>query len=185
MKKLYILRHGETEFNAQNRYAGTLDIELSEKGIEQSRKAAATLAAIPIDIIYSSSKKRAYRTAQIINEHISKPLYKSGLLIERNLGVYEGLTRKEAKEKYPGLWERNVLYDERSTEHGGESVLDVKKRAQKVMDEIVGKYPGKNILLVTHGYISRMINFVILNLSEDETNKFLLGNCEMVQYNIE
>ena len=179
MSRLYVVRHGETEFNKQNRYAGTIDI-----GKKQARNFAKVIEKLPIDIIISSSKKRALETAEIIREYIKKPIIKFDEFIERNIGVYEGLTREEAESKYPDLWDRNVLYTLDNTEHGGESLNQVINRTSKALNDILIKYINQNILLVTHGYVSRIIYELLNSCSYDETKEYLLDNCEMVEYNI-
>ncbi len=185
MRKLYIARHGETDYNVQNRYAGTIDVPLNQKGIEQSKKLAKTLTKYPIDIIVSSSKKRAIETAEIIEKYLGKPLVKKDAFVERNLGIYEGLTRNEAREKYPDLWARNVLHEKNNAEHGGESVGEVIKRVKKALEEALLEYEGQTILIITHGYVSRMLHGLFLGISEEENNDFLLSNCQVAEYDIE
>lgn len=184
MNKLYVLRHGETEFNKQNRYAGTTDVKLNENGINQARNIAKSLQKISIDIIISSSKKRALKTAQIINEYMDKHIEVSDYFVERNIGVFEGLTRQEVENKYPRLWNRNILHEKDSTEHEGESVNQVKHRVKKGLKIILEKHRGKNILLVTHGYVSRIIYGLMNDVSDDVLNQYLLGNCEVEEYDI-
>lgn len=184
MSKLYVVRHGETDFNTQNRYAGTIDVELNENGIAQARNLAMKLNGFPIDIIVSSSKKRALKTAKIISENIGIKIDISDDFIERNIGIFEGLTRQDVKKKYSDLWTRNALYELDNVEHKGESINQVKSRVRKALNSVFLKYQDKNILLVTHGYVSRVIHGLLNNISNDELNKFLLGNCETAEYNI-
>ena len=185
MRKLYIARHGETDYNLENRYAGTIDIPLNETGIEQSRTLAQYISHLPIDIIVCSSKKRAFQTAEIINKFLKKPLCKNDLLIERNLGIYEGLTRNEAAKQYPKLWAKKVLHENDNHELKGESVNDVKKRAKKAIKKILEEYEGMNILVVTHGYVSRMIHGILTGIPKGEKNDFLLANCQVTEYEVE
>lgn len=185
MRKLYVVRHGETDFNIQNRYAGSTDVELNENGINQAKSLAQSIENFPIDIIISSSKKRAFKTAQIIKRHINKTLILSDDFIERNIGVYEGLTREEAKSRYPKLWSRNVLHELDNTQHEGESVNQVKQRVQNGLNDISNDYKDQNILLVTHGYVSRIIHGLLNDISDEELRKFLLGNCEVIKYDID
>jgi probable phosphoglycerate mutase len=184
MRKLYITRHGETDFNVQNRYAGKMDILLNERGKAQAYNASEQMAELPIDVIISSTQKRALETAYIINEKLNKPLFVSELLIERDLGIFEGLTRDEVSKRYPELWESKALHELDCTEHKGESVLQVVSRAEAALQEVKESYKDKNVLLVTHGYISRMMNKVLKDLSHEEANEFLLSNCEIAEYDI-
>ncbi len=182
MRKLFVVRHGETDYNIQNRYAGKIDVPLNEKGIMQATELSERIANLPVDIIISSTKKRALQTANIINRKMNKPMVTSELLIERDLGIFEGITRDDVKLKYPDMWKNKTLHKLGANEHKGETVEDVINRAYSIVCEVKEKYTDKNVLFVTHGYVSRMINKVIKNLSHEEANSFLLDNCELAEY---
>jgi probable phosphoglycerate mutase len=179
---LYVVRHGETDFNVQERYAGSTDIPLNKKGMEQAKQLAGELANINFDIIVTSSLLRAKQTAEIINEIRKTPLFVSDGFKERNLGVYEGLTKEEAKERYPRLWEERStrLIDGAPT--GGETIRQFDERVTNALSEIERKYTSQSVLLVTHGYVSRIINRHYNNLTYDNMHEFSLGNCEVAEY---
>ncbi len=182
MGKLYVVRHGETNFNVQGRYAGSTDVDLNEMGKNQARIMAASFKDKPIDIIITSSMKRALTTTNIIREYLVKPIVVLDEFVERKLGVYEGLTRDEVSKKFPKLWNENVLKQFDNTLHKGESVKQVRERVQKGLSYIKNNYRNQNVLLVTHGYISREIFGYFNKVSEDEFDKYILNNCQVAEY---
>src|SRR5690606_1304937 len=104
MLNVYLLRHGETVYNADgNRYCGRTDAELTEKGMGQARQVADALAGVAIDSVYASPLKRAYLTAEIAGggRHVER----DDRLIELDFGHWEGKTREEFVLEAPALWE--------------------------------------------------------------------------------
>ena len=97
---LYITRHGETEKNRQELLLGQEDVVLNETGIKQAHELGEKMKNLEIDFIVSSSLIRAKQTAEIVNDCIHKTVKIEPRLIERNIGVYDGLTLKEVQEKY-------------------------------------------------------------------------------------
>ena len=182
---LYVVRHGETDFNVQKRYCGSTDIPLNNKGLEQAKQLSEKLNEINFDIIVTSSLIRAKRTAEIINKPRNIPLIISNEFRERNLGVYEGLTHEEIKEKYPDLWERNCTRQLDDAPTNGETIRQFNERITKALLKLEKEYPEKNVLLVTHGGVVMIINRYYNNLSFEEMySGFRLDNCEIVKYTV-
>ncbi|NJJ40485.1 histidine phosphatase family protein [Paenibacillus apii] len=172
---LYIVRHGQTEWNYENRVCGITEVQLTNRGIEQAKELSKTIIGKQIDIIISSPLSRALKTAEIISNVISKEIIIDNRLIEQNYGVFEGVNRdsedfKEAKKHFP-----NRLF-------GGESLLQVAQRTFNLLDEIKGKFRNQNVLIVTHGGVCRIINAYFNDQMNGEFYKFHLGNCEMKEY---
>jgi probable phosphoglycerate mutase len=179
---LYVVRHGETDFNVQGRYCGSSDVPLNKKGLEQAKKLAEELTGINFEIIIASSLIRAKQTGEIISKKSNIPLILSDEFKERNVGVYEGLTREEAKEKYPDLWNRNCTRELNDAPANGETILQFNERITNALLKLEKEYSGKNVLLITHGFASRIINRHYNSLSFDEMHGFSLGNCEIAKY---
>jgi alpha-ribazole phosphatase len=154
--KLYLIRHGETEDANTKRYKGHIDVPLSEKGIQQMKRLSAFISA-EISAIYCSDLIRAVKSAEIIAKSYSfKPVVEKALR-ERNFGTWEGMSFDEIKDKYPEefrAWASNPL--EFSPMHG-ESTLQVYDRALKALGEILRNHDGKNIAIVSHGGINRIV----------------------------
>ena len=97
--KFYVVRHGQTDWNAKGRIQGKTDIELNEIGIEQARQLKALIKDYNIDLIISSPLKRARKTAEIINETVKCNIIFEDSLKERGYGIFEGMIRKEINDE--------------------------------------------------------------------------------------
>lgn len=182
---LYVVRHGETQFNVEKRYAGQTDVPLNERGIQQAQELAEKLEREPFDVIVTSSLLRARMTAEQVAEyHKDIPLVVMEEFREVCVGVYEGLTREEVQDRYPELWERNCTRQVDDAPTGGETTRQVDIRVAKGLAILKEKYPEKRVLLVCHGFVSRAINRQMRGLSFDEMHEFSLGNCEVVKYEV-
>lgn len=183
MDRLIVVRHGQTDFNVQKRYTGSKNIKLNEKGIALAKFTASKLKAYDIDIIISSTLNRARQTAEIISTELNIPIIEMKEFCEKNVGVYEGLTREEVKNKYPHLWKKfsTPIYDE--APDGAETIKEVEKRVFYALEHIINNYTNeKNVLVVTHGFIARVINKFFNKVSEDEFFKYRLENCDIAEY---
>lgn len=182
---LYVVRHGETQFNVEKRYAGQTDVPLNERGIEQAKELAMKLAEEPFDIIVTSSLLRARMTAEQIAEyHREIPFVVMETFREVCVGVYEGLTREEVQERYPELWARKCTRQLDDAPTGGETTRQCDARVAGGLATLKENYPEKNVLLVCHGFVSRVINRQLKGLSFEEMHEFSLGNCEVVKYEV-
>lgn len=178
MRNLYVLRHGETEWNTQNRICGVSDVPLTENGILQPEKAAEDILKnnIKIDIIISSPLKRANATADVIASAVNLPVRLDARLTEHNYGVFEGKDRKTdgflATKK--NLCLRYI---------GGESAMNVAARVFPLIEEYKsGEYDGKNILFVTHGGVARVIHSYFDRMTNEDFFGFALDNCRLMKY---
>ena len=181
MNKLVLLRHGQSQWNLENRFTGWKDIELSENGILEAKESGRLIKEkkIPIDIVYSSALKRSIDTAIIaMKEANYDHLFNNGELIiikniavnERDYGDLTGLNKKETAEKYGKeqvhIWRRS--YDVNPP--GGESLKNVVERVKPYFESTMKKdlEDEKNILLSAHGNSLRAL-FLILNFYTAET----------------
>ncbi|MDC6378906.1 histidine phosphatase family protein [Pseudomonas graminis] len=153
---LYIVRHGETWANAEHRYLGSLDPELTALGRLQAHRLCEQLPASP-DVLVVSPRLRAVQTASVLNERLKLSPEIMDCFRERDVGVFEGLTQGEAKKRYPQLWSQNItrLWDAGPT--GGETISDVVKRVRDGLAELESKYPSKTVLLVAHGFVTKVV----------------------------
>jgi len=180
---LYITRHGETEYNRLGLLMGRKDIGLNENGIKQARELGKKAKKLNIDFILSSSRIRARQTAEIVKSYIHKPIKIDSRLIERDIGVYEGLTMKEVEEKFQKGYSGDMAYNK--TPPSGESVQKVQKRIFSAIEDLKNKYPNKTILIISHSFITRMINkYFNPKISSDEFFNFTLKNAEIKKFNL-
>jgi len=182
---LFVVRHGETDYNIQQRYAGSTDVPLNNAGIRQAEEIARQLAQTRFDVIVSSPLKRALETAQIIKEyHTETPFIIINEFAERSVGVYEGITRDEARSRFPELWARQCTSKLDDAPTNGETLRQVDDRITIGMNKIKEKYADKTVLLVCHGFVSRAINRQINNIPFDEMHSFTLENCQIATYKL-
>ena len=159
--KLYVARHGETEWNALNKICGRTDIPLTERGLEQAKLLAANMADKQLDVIIASPMIRAQQTAAAVSESIDVPVLTDERLIEQNFGDFEGLDRGTPE----------YLANKRQFAYrypGGESQMDVAYRVYGLIEELKGKYPDKNVLLVCHGGVCRSVRTYFVDMTNDE-----------------
>jgi probable phosphoglycerate mutase len=154
-RTLYLARHGETEWNRIGRWQGATDIPLSDHGRAQARSLAERLRDLRIARVHASQLSRALETAQIVATHLALPApIADPRLRERGYGAFEGLTRHECAERFPGVWER-YLADRRAVPPGAEAQAEVVERITTAMTEIAGRVDtlagAGAILVVSHG----------------------------------
>lgn len=149
--ELIAVRHGETVWNAENRMQGHADISLSNRGLRQAHALATALACERLHAVYSSDLQRAYRTAQVINEHHRHPINADARLREIHLGTFEGLTRDEAMTRYGDDYEKFFFSDGTFAMPTGETRRQLQQRVDDFLGEMVRRHPGERILVVTHG----------------------------------
>lgn len=188
--KIFITRHGQTEWNALGRLQGRKDIELNEAGRKQAVTTSEKIKNEKIDIIITSPLKRARETAEIINKQFNVEIIADDRLIERCYGDFEGITKPELKEKkiqYPEI-DDACNYLKNIDIFNMETMQDLCARIYECLDEITMKYKDKNLLIVTHGSSSIPIKcyfmkYPLENLVDREKIKGL-GNCEVVEFEI-
>jgi alpha-ribazole phosphatase/probable phosphoglycerate mutase len=174
MQTIFLVRHGETQWNAELRFQGKSDIGLNEEGFRQSRLLAKRLEKEKIDMAYSSPLERALQTAEIITEPHNLSIITHSGLSERSHGAVEGMTKDEFREKYPKVWEEYEKTRELPGIKGIETVEQSNERCTKAFIEIVKSNPGRNILIVAHGGANKGI---IHELTGKDYMKFHQHNC--------
>lgn len=162
---IYLIRHGETDWNLEKRMQGTTDIPLNDKGKRQALNIAKHIKKIPFHAIYSSPLSRAFKTASIIAlHHPQVEIIKLHSLRERSFGVMEGKTQKEFDGMHPGLnWEQSWYYPSFCPPNG-ESLEDVYKRVSKSIKKILATHDNETIALISHGVTLRMIIGHLINI---------------------
>lgn len=156
MLSVYLLRHGETQYNADgNRYCGRTDIPLTEKGISQAQAVFAQLEGKKLDAVYSSPLKRAYDTAKIASGN--NLVTTDTRLIEIDFGTWEGKTREEFVVENPLLWAKWSNNPATAQAGGtGENAAQVVERVDSFFKEMLQKHKGNTILIVGHNGINRL-----------------------------
>lgn len=179
-KNLYVIRHGETDWNKTFRFQGQTDIALNELGQEQAKALVPILARLQIESIYSSPLIRAYKTAEIACNELKLSIQKDDRLKEANVGGAEGLTADEVIAKFGDdailKWRS---YEERILDfhfEKGESKRQVMCRARTALLDIAQNSNRKNIAVFSHGMLMRALTFVFGSGIAWEQHAFLNGS---------
>ncbi len=145
-----LVRHGQSQGNAEGRFGGHTDTPLSPLGRRQAEATAKTLAAEKVTAVYASDLRRAVETAKPLAELARAPLITSEALRERSVGVMEGLTFAEAAAQHPEQYQALLQRDFDHVLLGGESYRQMLDRAAATLDETIQKHRGGRIALFTH-----------------------------------
>ena len=173
MSKLVLIRHGESQWNLENRFTGWVDVPLSPKGIEEAKAAGKKLAGFIFDRAFSSVLARANETLRIILEAIGQttiPIEKDKVLNERMYGELQGLNKAETAIKFGDeqvkIWRRS--YDVRPP--GGESLKDTAERVLRYYDSRIKPFvlKGETILIAAHGNSLRALVMQLEQLTREQ-----------------
>ncbi|MBN1415916.1 MAG: histidine phosphatase family protein [Bacteroidales bacterium] len=178
MKTLvYLVRHGETHWNLEQRLQGQLDSPLTEEGIRQATAMAGKLSGIRFDAIYSSDLERARHTAQIITSRFDRITIRyDNRIRERHFGSFQGLTWKEIAEKFPDEAARELSRDPMNKAPGGESKHQLLARTVDFFDDIATGHPGERVLVISHGGVLNVWIRHVLQLPFETPRRFHLPN---------
>ena len=146
MGKIYMVRHGETQWNTEGRIQGQTNIPLSEVGKNQARLAADRLATVTFDAVYSSDLDRTLETAKIITESTNLKIITNPSLRERFFGIFEGLTIKEREDTYPELFAQSTKNDVNFAPPEGESIKETSTRMSAAVQTYKEKHIKYNII---------------------------------------
>lgn len=165
MKRILLIRHGQTDWNAEGRWQGHVDVPLNATGIAQARALAEHLRGRPISAVYSSDLKRAHATAAAIAERFKLPVQDDPRWRELLLGAFQGLTTSEITAKYPQ--EMQKMRDDYMgyVVPQGESRRAMQTRAYAAYSEIAASEAAPEIAIVSHGGPIRVL---LLKLFGDE-----------------
>jgi probable phosphoglycerate mutase len=150
--RIIAIRHGETSWNADARIQGQLDIALNETGRWQAQRVGKALAEEPITAVYSSDLERAHATAQPISDVKGVPVIPHEGLRERSFGMFEGKTFDEIHQAWPEHaqnWRKRI--PEWQPPEGGESLIQLRERVTRTLEQLAAKHPGEQIVVVAHG----------------------------------
>lgn len=181
--RLLFVRHGETDWNVENRIQGGTDTALNETGLEQARQLGQKLAEQKLMIakIYSSKLKRAHKTAEIVGELLGVDVESVDGLEEMNLGQWEGMRWHEVKETYPEEyeeWYHNRRYQKTPN---GESYQELLERVLPALTYITQKEENI-VLVVTHSANIVTLLAVIHNTAFDQMFRvYKIGNADVVE----
>jgi broad specificity phosphatase PhoE len=177
--KIYITRHGETQWNKEGRMQGWKNSDLTEKGMDNAIKLGKSLNHIDFDCIYCSPLGRAIDTAKHIRGSKDTKIVIVEDLKEMGFGVYEGMQHEKVKELYTeqqyNFWNKPNLYQPMD----GERFEELIDRVSKVLNYIINNATGENILIVSHTLVIKALYLIIKNHSLEDFWKppFMYDTC--------
>jgi alpha-ribazole phosphatase len=151
--RLILIRHGEPVASAKGRCYGKLDVGLSERGRAQMRRVKDALATVTVDAVYSSPRRRARESAEVLSGEIIV----DRRLSEIDFGELEGLTYDEAAEQFPHLYQRWMQTPTEVKFPGGESFAEMKVRVLEAFSVIRDVHVEQTIAVVSHGGVNRIV----------------------------
>jgi len=172
---LFVARHGQTEWNFQNRIIGRTDIPLTEVGHAQAEILAEKAREAGIELIIVSPMLRARQTAEHVARICGAPVTVDARLREQDYGIYEGRPGTD-----PDFQANKRMFACRYP--GGESMLQLAGRVYPLLDEVREKFSDKKVLLLCHGGICRVIRSYFVDMTNEEYASFVTENASMTEY---
>ena len=155
--RIHLIRHGQVVGHEHKRYNGQADVALTDLGIEQYHCLKDRLADTPLSACYTSSLTRCVTGADIICQQFGINPVRRSELRELHIGVWEGLTWPEIQTNWPEEWQARLADLVNFRVPQGENLLDVQARVMPVLEEIVDRHKGQEVLVVGHGGVNRII----------------------------
>lgn len=177
--RICFIRHGETDWNAEKRIQGHVDVPLNETGRAQALATAFGVAHHKFAAIYSSDLKRAWATAQAAGERLGLDVKVACGLRERHYGVFQGLTAAEGAHRHPA---DHACYAVRDPDHvfgNGESLRSFAARVVSAVDDLVRRHAGQTLLAVSHGGVLDIIYRKATGRDLSAPRDFKIPNCAL------
>ncbi|MCL5773650.1 MAG: histidine phosphatase family protein [Firmicutes bacterium] len=164
MSKIFLIRHAQTKWNKEEIFRGTIDIDLDEEGIQQSGLIAVALAEYDIEAVYASPLLRAVRTANAITEGRDISVVKVEGFNDMNLGKWQGKSLIKVEEEYPEIFRTWKEEPHKAKIPGGETLNQLRKRTFSTFLKVVNENKKKNIAIVSHRVVNKILLLAILDL---------------------
>jgi probable phosphoglycerate mutase len=181
---VFVVRHGETEWNLTGRQQGHLDSPLTKRGIQQAHALAQELVGRGIERIFSSDSGRAFTTADIIRARLGLPVRIDARLRERHLGTLQGLTKAEWRQRYPEEWRAFNSGDPDYCFPGGESARQRYERTVGCVGLLAAKHSGHTILIVSHGGVLNGLFHKAIGIPLSNPRRFSLFNAAINSFTV-
>lgn len=176
---MILVRHGETDWNQENRFQGQHDPPLNDTGRIQCRALSEYVRARELHAAYSSDLQRAAETATIILQDCGDSLQVDSRLRERNFGLWEGNTRQEVQERFPESWNLWMTCFESHRPEEGESLSDLHGRLKGFLNEVLSAHPHETVLVVGHGGSVKGLLCAALDAPLSAHRSFRIGNASI------
>lgn len=180
--KLYITRHGKTQWNIEGRFQGVKDSPLVDSGIRDANDLSEYIKDVDFIKIYTSPLGRAKQTAKIVFKN--REIIEDKRISEMNFGVFEGMKKEDINQEYHELYDNLWNHPEKFTKcpNGGETFLDVKKRIVDFLEEMKQYDENENVFIVTHGmYFVCLLGYILGYEPKDfpKINRQIVRGCSI------
>ncbi len=164
MARIFLIRHGQTQWNREERFRGRADLALTELGLKQAQAAAGRLVGAGVSQVYSSPLRRALETAHIIGQRLGVPVQPLEELVDIDFGSWQGLSPQEAKERDSELYHLWSVSPHQVKFPGGESLEDVRQRVSQALEKVLAEHPQETVILVSHMVACRVMICAVLGI---------------------
>jgi len=175
--RITTIRHGQTAYNVERRYAGSIDVPLNEKGIEDAKNASIRLLDYEFDVVVTSGLKRAIQTAELLVAERNLPIVQNALCNERDYGKMQGLNYIEVEEINPRILYFKLNNDFHSLNPpGGEDFPTLRKRTKAFSQFLFQNYSGSNILVVSSSAFMQQLHGLFRGFDWTESLRYEIHN---------
>jgi broad specificity phosphatase PhoE len=181
MTQLFLVRHGQTDWNVSRRHQGQKDVPLNAEGVRQAEELAARLAAEHFDAIYSSDLQRALRTAQILAHGHRLDVITDLRLREVSVGEWEGTYVEDNLRASPERFTASHVDPTIPLAPGGESTAQVAERTAAFANEVSQKFPQGRVMVVAHGLTLAALMCLAGGIPLTETHKHIPDNAAAIE----
>ncbi|MDQ2847907.1 MAG: histidine phosphatase family protein, partial [Actinomycetota bacterium] len=178
---LLVVRHGQTTWGAENRFAGREDVPLTDEGVAEAEAVAARLSLLNVSAVVTSPLQRCRRTAEIIAEATGLPsgaVTENDDLFDGSLGEWTGFTAAEIAEKWPSEFEA-WRSDPDAAPPGGESFSVIRDRVRAAVRRTLESHRGGTVVLVTHAAAAKMLVVAALGVPSAVAYRTRIDNCSV------
>ena len=174
LRRLTLVRHGETDWNRERRLQGLIDSELNETGRLQARALAERLRGTSFDALYTSPLVRASETAGFLGEALDLAPIALPDLRERDVGAWGGLTNEDARHRFPDEWRRATAREDVAL-GGGETKSQVTARMVQAVERIAGRHSSGSVLVVSHGLALKLLVCRLIGIDVRDCERLATG----------
>ena len=164
MTRFILMRHGQTQWNREERFRSRADLALDATGKKQAEAAAIRLKEARAVAIYCSPLRRALQTAKIVGEKLNLPVQTLEGLIDLDFGSFEGLSEAEATQQYPELYRLWLQRPHEVRFPGGEALEDIRQRVVPAVEQLAAQYKDQTVILVSHKVVCQLLMCIMFGL---------------------
>jgi len=164
MTNIFLIRHGQTQWNLKKLFRGWVDIALSPVGIRQAEATAKVLSGFNIDAVYSSPLSRARQTARIIARPHGLGIACLDGLKDLNFGHWQGLPHQKVRKQWPEIYGKWLRKPHKIRIPGGETLDEVRRRSRSALDQILTRHDNGTVAVVSHRVVNKVLLCALLNL---------------------